>query len=295
MNFENFINYLRKEKGYSDNTIIAYLNDLNQFQKIIEDSCGITDEKQVTSSMVRIWMVFLKDKGVTNRSIGRKIACIRLYYNYLYREKIIKENPMLKIAAPKIKQNNRDYVFANEMEQLLKSKSEDTSLLGVRDALILELLYSTGIRQSELLALCEEDIDYDELQIRILGKRRKERIIPVHIDLMERIKGYIALKKENGITTNSFLVNGKAEPMSKKQLYSFVCKEVSKLDSTSKSSPHTLRHSFATNILSEGGDLIAIKELMGHSSIASTQVYTHTTIEELKKAYKLAHPSAEID
>jgi integrase/recombinase XerC len=181
------------------------------------------------------------------------------------------------------------------MEGLLKSRSEDKSFIGVRDSLILELLYSTGIRQSELLDLCEEDIDFEGLEIRILGKRRKERLIPVHAEIMERVKNYIDLKRENNITTNAFLVNNRFEPMSKKQLYSFVCKEVASLQATSKASPHTLRHSFATNTLAEGADLMAIKELMGHSTIASTQVYTHTTIEELKKAYKQAHPSAEID
>jgi hypothetical protein len=143
--------------------------------------------------------------------------------------------------------------------------------------------------------LCEEDIDFEGLEIRILGKRRKERLIPVHAEIMERVKNYIDLKRENNITTNAFLVNNRFEPMSKKQLYSFVCKEVASLQATSKASPHTLRHSFATNTLAEGADLMAIKELMGHSTIASTQVYTHTTIEELKKAYKQAHPSAEID
>lgn len=295
MNFENFVGYLKKEKGYSENTVIAYLNDLNQFEKIIESSCGITDEKQVTSAMIRIWMLSLKDKEVSNRSIGRKVACIRLYFNYLCREKVIEENPMLKITAPKVTKSRRDYVFANEMERLLKVKSMDTSFSGVRDSLILELLYSTGIRQSELLDLSDEDIDFVQMQIKVLGKGRKERLIPVHSEIMGRVKAYIDLKKANGITLNCFLINNKFLPMSKKQLYSFVCKEVESLQSINKSSPHTLRHSFATNTLAEGADLMAIKELMGHSTIASTQVYTHTTIEELKKAYKLAHPSAEID
>lgn len=295
MNFENFIEYLRKEKGYSSNTLIAYVNDLRQFEKVIKESCGVENEIEVTSAMLRIWLVALKDKGVSNRSIGRKVACMRLYFNYLMREEVISVNPMLKIVAPKIQKNTRDYVFANEMERLLQMKSEDKSFAGVRDALILELLYSTGIRQSELLDLCEEDIDFIANEIRILGKRRKERLIPVHSEIMQRIKHYIDLKRANGITTTRFLINNKMEVMSKKQLYSFVCKEVAMLQSSNKSSPHTLRHSFATNTLAAGADLMSIKELMGHSTIASTQVYTHTTIEELKKAYKLAHPSAEID
>lgn len=295
MNFDNFEQYLRNEKGYSSNTIIAYLNDLTQFAKIIKNECGVDSELDVTSSMVRVWMVSLKQSEVSNRSIGRKVACIRLYFNYLTRAGFVENNPMLKIVAPKIHKNVKDYVFANEMEGLLKSRSEDKSFIGVRDSLILELLYSTGIRQSELLDLCEDDIDFEGLEIRILGKRRKERLIPVHAEIMERVKNYIDLKRENNITTNAFLVNNRFEPMSKKQLYSFVCKEVASLQATSKASPHTLRHSFATNTLSEGADLMAIKELMGHSTIASTQVYTHTTIEELKKAYKQAHPSAEID
>lgn len=295
MNFENFIEYLEREKGYSSNTLIAYVNDLRQFEKVIKESCGVEDETEVSSAMLRIWLVALKDKGVSNRSIGRKVACMRLYFNYLMREEKISANPMLKIVAPKIQKNVRDYVFANEMENLLQIKSEDKSFAGIRDALILELLYSTGIRQSELLDLCEEDIDFIGNEIKILGKRRKERLIPVHSDVMQRVKNYIDLKRANGISSTRFLINNKMEPMSKKQLYSFVCKEVAMLQSSNKSSPHTLRHSFATNTLAAGADLSSIKELMGHSSIASTQVYTHTTIEELKKAYKLAHPSAEID
>lgn len=294
MNFDGFVEYLKKEKGYSSNTVIAYLNDLTQFAKIIEESCGVLSEKEVSSSMIRIWMVSLKDKGVSNRSIGRKVACIRLYFNYLTREGIIETNPMLKITAPKVQNNTRDYVLGRELERLLIEKASDKSFGGVRDRLILEMLYSTGIRQSELLDLCEEDIDFVGMEIRILGKRRKERLIPIHPDIMERIKYYIDRKKELNITTNCFLVNNKLQPMSKKQLYSFVCKEISILQSANRSSPHTLRHSFATNTLAEGADLMAIKELMGHSTIASTQCYTHTTIDDLKKAYKLAHPNAEL-
>lgn len=295
MNFENFVEYLKKEKGYSSNTLIAYVNDLTQFAKVIKENCEVENEAEVTSSMVRVWMVYLKDKGVSNRTLGRKIACMRLYFGFLMKTGAIHINPMLKITAPKVQKNAKDYIFANEMEHLLEVKSKDQSFFGVRDALILELLYSTGIRQSELLDLCEEDIDFVGNEIKILGKGRKERLIPVHFEIMGRVKKYIDLKKENGVTTNRFLVNNKLEPMSKKQLYSFVVKEVEKLQSANSASPHTFRHSFATNTLANGADLMSIKELMGHSTIASTQVYTHTTIEELKKIYKQAHPSAEID
>ncbi|MBO7277874.1 MAG: tyrosine-type recombinase/integrase [Bacteroidales bacterium] len=295
MNFDSFVEYLKAEKGYSNNTVIAYLNDLNQFEKVIEESCGVTSELDVTPSMIRIWMVNLKDKEISNRSIGRKVACIRLYFNFLTREGVLSVNPMLKIVAPKVQQTNRDYIFGKEMEQLLLVKSEDKSFAGVRDHLILEMLYSTGIRQSELLDLCDEDIDFEGMEIRVLGKARKERLIPVHPEVMGRIKYYLERKKETNATTNAFLLNNKLQPMSKKQLYSFVCKEVAMLQSANSASPHTLRHSFATNTLAEGADLTAIQKLMGHSTIASTQVYTHTTIEELKKAYKLAHPSAEVD
>lgn len=295
MNFDNFVEYLKSEKGYSANTVIAYLNDLHQFEKIIEDNCAVTDEKDVTPSMIRIWMVSLKDKEVSNRSIGRKVACIRLYFNFLSRAGVLTSNPMLKITAPKVQQTNRDYIFGKEMEKLLEIKSEDKTFAGVRDHLILEMLYSTGIRQSELLDLNEEDINFEEKEIKVLGKGRKERLIPVHPEVMERIQYYIRCKRDLNIDVQAFLVNNKLQPMSKKQLYSFVCKEVSRLKSTNKSSPHTLRHSFATNTLSEGADLTAIKEIMGHKTIASTQVYTHTTIEELKRAYKQSHPNAEIE
>ena len=293
MKTSEFLEYLETEKGYSANTMLAYKADVNQFAECMKRECGVTDEKDVTSSMIRLWMVDMKSRGVSNRTVGRKVSSLRTYFNYLARMGEIDQNPMLKIVAPKEYHKHPNVVLTDEMERILAERRIDTSFIGIRNSLILELLYATGVRQSELLMVEEDDIDYELKEIRIQGKGRKERIIPVSPALLERIKSYLEEKHKLNSTTKRLLINTKFEPMSKKQLYSMVCKEMESITSTLKHSPHVLRHTFATSVLSEGADLNSVKEIMGHSSIASTQVYTHTTIEELKEAYKQAHPRAE--
>lgn len=294
MNTGKFIEYLETEKGYSPNTILAYKADINQFAACAEREFGVTDEKDVTAPMIRIWLVELKDRGVSNRSIGRKVAGLRTYFNFMARIGALNQNPMLKVAAPKVLSSHPNVVLTDEMERILSERRADTSFPGVRNTLILELLYATGMRQAELLEVEEDDIDYEAQEIRVQGKGRKERIVPISPVLLERVKRYIEEKRKYNNVTKKLLINNKFEPMSKKQLYSMVCKEMETINSTIQHSPHVLRHTFATSILSEGADLNSVKEIMGHSSIASTQVYTHTTIEELKKAYKQAHPRAEV-
>lgn len=293
MNTDKFLKYLKEEKNYSPYTLLAYSADLEQFAECLSRECGVTNENDVTAPMIRIWMVEMRARGVSNRSIGRKVASMRCYFNYMYRSGLITQNPMFKIVAPKIIRKNPSVVLTNEMERILEEKRMDTSLIGMRNSLILELLYATGMRQAEMLEVTEDDINYETNEIRIQGKGRKERIVPVSPSLLERIKEYVEKKKEVNADLSKLFVNKKLEPISKKQLYSLVCKEMESIESSIQHSPHVLRHSFATNVLAEGADLASVKEILGHETIASTQVYTHTTIEELKKAYKLAHPRAE--
>ena len=292
MYIERFTDYLENERNYSAHTILAYTADVNQFIDCVKEECGIADVKDVTPSVIRVWMVAMKERGVSNRSIGRKIACLRTYFTFLYKEGLIPENPMLKIMAPKVGKRNPSYILNDDMEKILDEKSADGSFFGMRDYLILELVYATGMRQAELLELRECDIDYENQEIKVEGKGRKERIVPVSPTLLEKLKVYIEKKKSLKTDTDYLFVNKRFEHMSKKQLYSLVCKELEKIN-VAKHSPHVLRHSFATNILEQGGDLSAVKDILGHKSIETTQVYTHTTIEELKKAYKLAHPRSD--
>ena len=278
MNVDKFVEFLKSEKRYSPHTILAYTADIAQFEECSKRECGVADENDVTAPMIRIWLVELKERGVSNRSIGRKVASLRTYFNFLDRAGLIENNPMLKIVAPKVTRKNPTVVLTDEMERVLAEKQQDTSFIGVRDSLILELLYATGMRQAEMLEVEEGDIYYVAQEIRRQGKGRKE---------------YIERKHALNSKTPKLFVNRRYEPMSKKQLYTMVCKEMEAITSSVQHSPHVLRHSFATNTLSEGADISSIKEMLGHSSLAATQVYTHTTIEELKKAYKLAHPRAD--
>lgn len=295
MHTDKFVEYLRAERDYSPHTILAYTADINQFAACMQRECGISDEKDVTAAMIRLWLVNLKENNVSNRSISRKVASLRTYFTFMAREGLIKQNPMLKIVAPKVTRKNPNIVLTDDMEKVLAEKQQDTSFIGVRNSLILELLYATGMRQAELLEIEENDINYEASEIRIEGKGRKERIVPISRSLLDKLREYIDRKHALNITAPKLLINRKFEPMTKKQLYTLVCRELEIVSSVGQYSPHVLRHSFASNILKQGADLNSVKEILGHSSLASTQVYTHTTIEELKKAYKLAHPRAGED
>ena len=191
MNTDKFLKYLKEEKNYSPYTLLAYSADLEQFAECLSRECGVTNENDVTAPMIRIWMVEMRARGVSNRSIGRKVASMRCYFNYMYRSGLITQNPMFKIVAPKIIRKNPSVVLTNEMERILEEKRMDTSLIGMRNSLILELLYATGMRQAEMLEVTEDDINYETNEIRIQGKGRKERIVPVSPSLLERIKEYV--------------------------------------------------------------------------------------------------------
>ncbi len=292
MQTNEFVDYLTSEGNHSPHTVAAYLTDLKQFIEMLGRNEEVKHAKDVTAKEVRQWLVELHSKDISNRSIVRKITTLRTYFDFLERRGEITLNPMQKIVAPRMQKKAPEYVLTEEMERLLEAKEQGEGFEGLRDSIVLELLYATGMRQAEILSIEEKDIDFAQNQLRIMGKRRKQRIIPLNPTLLDRIKDYIDQKHALAPQITAFLVDNNLEPMSKYQLYYLVKKSLLLVNTSSTRSPHVLRHSFATNTLSEGADLNSIKEILGHENIMATEIYTHTTIEELKKVYKQAHPKA---
>ena len=291
MNFQDFITYLKHEKRYSKNTISAYTRDLTQFSAYLALQYEISAAKQVTQPIVRSWILNLMEEGQTPKSVNRKISSLRTYFKYLLVNKQISKNPTLEIVAPKIGKQLPQFVKEEEMENLLLNMEFSNDFSGLRDRLILELFYQTGIRTSELLGLKESDLNQAQKQIKVLGKRNKERIIPISFILMELMCEYLVKKRQNFNDQNPYLIvldSGK-KPY-RKFVYNKVKYYLTAVSSLNKKSPHVLRHTFATHMLKNGADLNAIKELLGHASLAATQVYAHNTLEQLKEVHKLAHP-----
>jgi integrase/recombinase XerC len=293
MFIERFIRYLQFEKRFSPNTVTAYKKDLYQFSEFI-----ISLEPNLLSishQQVRTWIVSLMDNGIEPKSINRKISTLRSFYKFLQREGLINSSPMLHVKAPKIPKRLPVVVTEQKMDSLLDAEhvfSDDFE--GVRNRLILELLYGTGMRLSELVGLKNEDVNVYENQIKVLGKRNKERIIPISKVLAKLIADYQVLKihQQFDLKPLSLIVTNEGKAAYPKFIYRVVHSILSFISTQDKKSPHILRHSFATTLLNRGADLNAIKELLGHSSLAATQVYTHNSVEKLKSIYKQAHPKA---
>ena len=285
--------FLRNERNYSEHTIAAYLSDINSFDDFLVITFEITEARDVSAQMVRDWMLLLSRNGICSRSICRKIASLRTFFKYLLENEAIDHNPMIKVVQPKIGNRSPVYVQQEDMNSLLdEEKKEEDPFLKLRNNLILELFYASGIRQAELLAIKETDIDFGSGHVRIFGKRQKERIIPLHCDLLQQLEQYINQRNEKGICCKELLVDKKHRPLTKFQLY-YLVRQMLYSANTEKKSPHVLRHTFATHLLNEGADLNTIKELLGHSSLSATQVYTHNSIEDLKREYERSHPRAE--
>lgn len=293
MFIESFIRYLQFEKRFSPNTVTAYRNDLEQFYIFIQ-TCQ-TELHEADYQKVRSWMVEMMDRGIDPKTINRKISSLRSFYKFLQREALIEFNPMIQVKSPKVSKRLPVVITEQKMNRLLDDVhifSEGFS--GARDRLIIELLYGTGIRLSELVGLKDSDFNEYEQYIKVLGKRNKERIIPLNGSLCALVKEYIKLKINQEFDTKSsaLLVTNEGKGVYPKFIYRVVNLILSQVSTHEKRSPHILRHSFATSLLSHGADLNAIKELLGHSSLAATQVYTHNSVEKLKLIYKQAHPKA---
>ena len=293
MFIERFIRYLQFEKRFSPNTVIAYKKDLYQFSEFINSI--EPDLLSISHQQVRTWIVSLMDNGIEPKSINRKVSSLRSFYKFLQREGLINSSPMLHVKAPKIPKRLPVVITEQKMDSLLDADnvfSDDFE--GVRNRLILELLYGTGMRLSELVSLSNEDVNIYENQIKVLGKRNKERIIPISKVLATLITDYQVLKNNQDfiIKSSSLIVTNDGKAVYPKFIYRVVHSVLSFISTQDKKSPHILRHSFATTLLNRGADLNAIKELLGHSSLAATQVYTHNSVEKLKSIYKQAHPKA---
>ncbi len=293
MFIEQFIQYLKFEKRFSPLTVTAYQKDLNQFLVFL--ALPEPELLNVTHQHVRSWMVELMDHGNEAKTINRKISSLRSFYKFLQRNEMILINPMTQVRAPKIPKRLPVVITEQKMDTLLDGGFDfSDDFAGLRDRLIIELLYGTGIRLAELVGIRDDDVDVYEQQIRVLGKRNKQRIIPVHASLSKLITDYKFQKLSQGFDNkgSTLIVTDDGRNVYPKFIYRKVRAVLSTISTHDKRSPHILRHSFATSLLNRGADLNAIKELLGHSSLAATQVYTHNSVEKLKSIYKQAHPKA---
>ncbi len=294
MGIRKFLDYLQFEKRYSDHTIIAYGNDLTQFQHYLRERYETDTLEKSMAIHVRSWMVSLVEQGMTARSINRKVVSLRRYYRWCIREGRIQKNPVDGLIVLKDRKKLPEFVDEQSMHTLLESLPIAQDFAGMRNRLILDILYQTGIRLSELISLRRDQFGGYTQQIKVLGKRNKERIIPVGKNLSGALEVYLAERdRVFGREPGAMLfLTDKGEPLYPKLVYRIVSQGLQEVTTISKRSPHVIRHTFATAMLNHGADINAVKELLGHSSLASTQVYTHNTVERLKKVYRQAHPRA---
>ena len=287
MQKEKFLQFLEHEKRYSVHTIKSYSTDLEQFIQFLSSEFQVNTVKNVNFQFVRSWIAKLLSNNISPRSVNRKITTLKTYFRFLLQENLIKQSPMQKIISPKTSKRLPVFVEQVKMEQLLNEIDFGVGFLAQRDRLILELFYFTGIRLSELINLKNKDINYSDSTILVLGKRKKERLIPLTSDILSKIKELNTSNKSQYLFTTD-----KGKQISTKQVYRLVNKYLSMVTTLGKKSPHILRHTFATHMLNNGADINAIKELLGHANLSATQIYTHNTIEKLKTVYKQAHPRA---
>lgn len=295
MTIERYIQYIQYEKRYSKHTVIAYTNDLDQFFSFISEQYETTDIKNINYSMVRSWLVNLMENSISTRTINRKLSTLKSFFKFLIREGEISENPMRKIIPPKSSKRLPAFIELEKINFLFDEIDFGEGFNAIRDKTILELFYATGMRLSELVNLKETDFNFNYNTVKILGKRNKERIITFSNKLKVLLNEYLTEKnkKFNQEETGKFLfVTEKGNKIYNKLIYRIVKSYLSKITTLNKRSPHVLRHTFATHMLNNGADLNTIKELLGHSNLSATQIYTHNTIDKLKSIYKQAHPRA---
>lgn len=294
MFIERFLSYIEFEKRYSKLTILAYKEDLHTFNEFLKNEFNILEIESADANQIRSYLMHLNLNKQSERSINRKIATLKSFYKFLTKNNFIEQNPCDKIKTLKTSKKLPVFVQEKEIITLLDNLQFENTFIGLRDKLIIELFYGTGIRLSELISIKETDINLDANQLKVIGKGNKERIIPINRELKNTIQSYLLLKKNQNLdNVSSYLVV--TDTMKKTyQMFIFrvVRKYLSHVTNNEKKSPHTLRHSFATHLLNKGADLNAIKELLGHTSLAATQVYTHNSIEKLKNIFEKAHPKA---
>ncbi|MDI9355986.1 MAG: tyrosine-type recombinase/integrase [Chitinophagaceae bacterium] len=290
---DSFLEYIRYEKRYSNHTVIGYETDLRQWEDFIkEKQYGAINE--INYTQIRAWIIALLNDKIQPSSINRKIASLKSFYKYMLTRSYIQENPTLRIKPLKEPKTSPSFVKESEITSLLENTNFEETFSAQRDKIVIEILYGTGIRMSELISLKENNIDIEKQQIKVMGKRKKERIIPITPHLAETIKQFIKIKKEQ-FPVKSFeylIITDAGLPAYPVLIHRIVTQYVSAFSNSSKKSPHVLRHTYATHLLNKGADINSIKDLLGHSSLASTQIYTHNSWEKLKKIYKKSHPKA---
>ncbi len=288
MYIDVFLNFIKTERRLSPHTIKSYSSDLKQFSKFLSKVCNInSDINQVTFQTIRSWVVCLLENNINPRSVNRKISVLKSYYKFLLQEGILSYNPMIKIISPKTSKRLPSFVDKDDIQNLLDKVQFENNYTGIRDKLIIEFFYVTGIRLSELINIKISDIDFNNNYIKVSGKRNKERLIPLSDNMIKKLENHI---NKNKIT--KYLFTNKGNKMYSKLVYRLVKKHLKLVSSIDNKGPHVLRHTFATHMLNNGADINAIKELLGHSNLNATQVYTHNSIEKLKSVYNQAHPRA---
>ena len=294
---EQFINYIKAEKRYSPCTLKAYLSDLEEFERFLKDTydCGLLE---ATTLYVRAYVVHLGELKFAGSSIHRKISSLKTFYKYALKNEKIAANPALRVPLPKIGKRLPVFVEESGMETIERREVDGEDFTSYRNYLIVEMFYGTGVRLAELIGMEDAKVDTASRRVKVLGKRNKERIIPLSEQLVPEIEHYRELRRnlpalsEDPDSPAALFVTEKGRPMPRSTVYKIVKECLHLYTHLSKCSPHVLRHTFATHLLNHGADLNAVKELLGHASLASTQIYTHNTIEKLKKSYKDAHPRA---
>ena len=289
-----YIAYLRYEKNFSSHTEISYFTDLSQFVDFLESKYADLNLVDVDSDVIRSWMVDMMSQKITARTVNRKLSALKSFYAYLLKIGEVKSNPATRVVGPRMIKSIPSFVNDSDMEVLLDmGVAEDEGFVEVRDGLILELLYLTGIRRAELIGLKDQDVDLNSCTIQVTGKRNKQRLIPISSIMSEKLRSYILIRDENvEDKAQAFFVKEDGLPLYPMLVYRLVAKRLTLVSTLSKTSPHVLRHTFATSMLNNGADINAVKEILGHSSLAATEVYTHTSFEELRSIYNKAHPRA---
>ena len=290
---DSFLDYLRYERNYSEKTVLAYGEDISQLQEFAQEEIGEFNPLEVKPELIRGWIVSLMDRGYTSTSVNRKLSSLRSFYKYLLRQGEVSVDPLRKITGPKNKKPLPSFLKESEMNKLLDDTDFGEGFKGCRDRLIIEVFYATGMRLSELIGLDDKDVDFSASLLKVTGKRNKQRLIPFGDELKEAMFEYVDVRnKVISVKSDAFFVRENGERLYKNLVYNLVKRNLSKVVTLKKRSPHVLRHTFATTMLNNDAELCAVKELLGHSSLATTEIYTHTTFEELKKVYKQAHPRA---
>lgn len=293
MYIDQFADYLRLERNYSPRTVASYRRDLVLFRQFLADTDAGLDLLTADRDVVRLWIVDMMDKGMTSTTVNRKLSTLRSFYRFLRIRGITDKSPVQGIKGPKNKKPLPQFVKESDMDRLLDDTDLGEGFMGIRNKTVVATLYETGMRMAELIGLDDRDIDFGSRTIKVTGKRDKQRFIPFGSELEKRLKDYLEARTEAfGETQGAFFLNQKGERIPRHQVYLLVKDALGRVSDVSKKSPHVLRHTFATSMLNHDAELGAVKELLGHNSLQTTEIYVHTTFQELKEIYKQAHPRA---